>query len=168
MRAMHMFWLYRAVLEAPAPRPDDRSAPRKLVLAERPRGNRVRRARWALAAALLLAPAASGATTWLGQTRVLAVCPGLGSETQYDDFTLQMEPGSGQGTLTIVGMDPVPVATDWAVEGKWGYFSASLADAAGGVVSFYGWIKGRRMRGWVLLHDYTSGCMLMGRLRGWL
>jgi hypothetical protein len=137
-------------------------------MSERQRRYRLNVAGWALAAALLWAPAAGEATTWLGQTRVRDVCPGLGSSVSYDDFTLQMEPGSGQGTLTIVGWDPVPVVTDWVVEGRYGYFSASLADPAAGLMSFYGWIKGRRMRGYVLLHDYASGCMSMGRLRGWL
>jgi len=124
---------------------------------------------WALAAALVCMPAASGAATWIGGAKMRAVCPGLGSEFGYEEFTLQMEPGTGLGTLTMVGVGGVPldVATDWVADGNWSYFSASVADPAGGVVLLFGWIRGSRLRGWIAMHDYAGGCVLQGKIRGY-
>jgi hypothetical protein len=124
--------------------------------------------RWILMAALVWAPTASGATTWLGAIKGRVACPGLGSEIFYDDFTLEMEPGAGTGILTIVGYPPVEVFTDWTVDGKWSYFSASFHEPNGGPYIFNGWIRGNRMRGYVAGHNYENGCMMIGRLKGWL
>jgi hypothetical protein len=122
--------------------------------------------RWVLVSALLWAPTASGAVTWVGMTKERSICPGMGSGITYHDFTLDMEPGSGFGTLTVVGGPPLPVATDWTVDGKYTYFAASIQDAEFGPVVFYGWTLGSKMRGWIVVHDYSTGCMVMGRLKG--
>jgi hypothetical protein len=124
--------------------------------------------RWLLAAALVWAPTASGATIWLGHMKETITCPGVGTTFSHDDFTLDMEPGSGFGTLTIVGGAPMQIATDWMVEGRWGYFSASYADGVEGLYAMYGWIRGRRMKGYFVSHSYLSGCVIIGKLRGWL
>jgi len=124
--------------------------------------------RWMLAAALILAPAASGAETWIGFTRERGSCPGNGSSLYHDDFTLDMVPGSGTGFLTFAGYPAIPVVTNWNVDGSWAYFSASSADPNNGPIMFTGWIRGRRMRGFVTGHNYATGCVFMGKLKGWL
>jgi hypothetical protein len=125
--------------------------------------------RWVMAAGLLWLPTASGAATaWVGYAHARFICPGLGSTVEHEDFTLEMEPGSGLGTLTIAGIGSGQVVTDWTVDGRWGYFSASIADPANGPLVLYGWIRGNRMKGWITGHDYLQGCMTMGKIRAWL
>jgi hypothetical protein len=123
--------------------------------------------RSALASVLIWVPTASGATIWLGHTKESVICPGVGASVYHDDFTLAMEPGSGWGTLTFVGGDPIDVVTDWTVDGKWGYFSASFQEPNGGPFILYGWISGKKMKGYVGGHIYGNGCVIMGKLRGW-
>ena len=127
-----------------------------------------RMVRWALASALLWAPVASSAETFVGGTKAREICPGFGSEVIYDDITLDMWQGAGLGQLTIAGIGTVEVVTDWMVDGKWGYFSASVQDAEFGPIVLYGWIVGRKLRGWVVSHDYSNGCLIMGKLKAWL
>ena len=127
-----------------------------------------RMVRWVLASALLWAPVASGAETWVGGSKAQSICPGFGSEVIYDDITLDMSQGAGVGLLTIAGVGTVEVVTDWMVDGKWGYFSASVQDADFGPIVLYGWIRGGRMKGWIVSHDYSNGCLIMGKLRAWL
>jgi hypothetical protein len=122
---------------------------------------------WVVASVMSWAPTASGATTWIGQTKETMVCPGAGAQKYYDNFTLDMEPGSGFGTLTIAGGGAIDVFTDWTVDGKWGYFAASFQEPNGGPFVFYGWIGGHRMKGWLTGHNYGTGCVLMGRLRAY-
>ncbi len=124
---------------------------------------------WVLAAVLLGMSSASSAASWIGGAKMTGVCPGLGSDSAYEEFTLQMEPGSGIGTLTMVGLGgaPVNVVTDWIADGKWSYFSASIGDPAGGVVALTGWIRGSKLRGWIVMHDYQAGCVLLGKIRGY-
>lgn len=125
----------------------------------------VRAARWLLAAALTSAPVASGAETWIGFTKERGSCPGSSSNVYYDDFTLQMSPGSGTGSLTWAGNNAIPVVTDWNVDGRWAYFVASSADPNSGPVMLSGWIRGRRMRGYVTGHNYANGCIYIGKLK---
>ena len=128
----------------------------------------VRTIRWMLASVLIWAPVASGAETWIGFTTERGACPGNGSSLYHDDFTLDMVPGSGTGFLTFAGYTAIPVVTNWNVDGKWAYFAASSADPNNGTLMLTGWIRGRRMRGWVTGHDYTTGCVVLGKLKGWL
>lgn len=125
-------------------------------------------ARGLLAAALIWAPTLSSAATWLGRMKTSITCPGVGTTFTTDEFTLSMDPGSGFGTLTVVGGNPMGVATDWMIEGRWGYFSASYADQVEGLYTVYGWTRGRRMKGYFSSHSYTTGCVMIGRVRGWL
>ena len=135
---------------------------------KRQRSSTVRALRWMLAAALIWAPTASQAATFLGYFKGRVACPGLGSQFINEDFSLTMEPGSHIGVLTIVGAPQHDVQTDWIVDGNWSYFSASFIGDTGPVV-FNGWIKGgSRMRGNVAMHDYIEGCVVVGRLKGWL
>ena len=103
--------------------------------------------RWVLASALLWAPAASGAETFVGGTKERVICPGFGSEISYHDITLDMWQGPGTGQLTVAGIGTLEVVTDWMVDGKWGYFSASNQDADLGPVVLYGWIRGAKDEG---------------------
>jgi hypothetical protein len=122
---------------------------------------------WVLSAVLFLAPTASEAATFLGYFKGRAACPGAGSDFLREDFTLTMEPGTGTGVLTVVGMPQLDVATDWIVDGNWSYFSASFVQD--GAVVFNGWIKsGKWMKGNVAIHDYLSGCVVVARLKAWL
>ena len=133
----------------------------------RDRSSYARVMRWMLAAALIWAPTASQAATFLGYFKGRAACPGAGSEFLNEQFTLTMEPGSGLGVLTVVGMPQLDVVTDWVVDGNWSYFAASFVQD--GAVVFNGWIKsGSRMRGNVAIHDYLTGCVVVARLKGWL
>jgi hypothetical protein len=127
----------------------------------------MRRIRAVLAAALVWVPTASHATVWFGFTRETVACPGTGVSRYQDDFTLDMEPGTGTGILTFAGAPQLTANTDWTVDGKWGYFSASFPLPDGSPFILYGWMRGRKMRGYVVSHDYTSGCVLMGKLKGW-
>jgi hypothetical protein len=120
-----------------------------------------------LAAALIWAPTASEAATFLGYFKGRVACPGLGSQFLNEDFSLTMDPGTGIGVLTIVGAPQREVITDWIVDGKWSYFSASFI--GDGPVVFSGWIKsGKWMKGNVAIHDYVAGCVVVARLKGWL
>src|SRR5262245_28423848 len=94
---------------------------------------------WVLSAVLFLAPTASQAATFIGSFKGRAACPGVGSEFLNEQFTLTMEPGTGIGVLTVVGMPQLDVATDWVVDGNWSYFAASFVQD--GAVVFNGWIK---------------------------
>ncbi len=123
---------------------------------------------WVVAAALVLMPAAGRAEGWVGQVKMRVSCPGTGSSFGVEDFTLEMPRGTGVGRLSFVGLGSVDVFTDWNVEGRWGYFSASVQDAAFGPILFYGYIRGSRMKGYIGIHDYTNGCVTIGKLRGWL
>ena len=59
------------------------------------------------------------------------------------------------------------MVTDWMVDGKWGYFSATAQDPELGPIVLYGWIRGSKMRGWVVQHDYFNNCILYGKLKAW-
>ena len=120
---------------------------------------------WVVASMLFGAP--SGAATWIGQTKSSLICQGSGVQKGYDNFTLDIAQGSAFGQLTFAGAGTVDVVTDWTVDGRWGYFSASFFDPNGGPYVFYGWISGRRMKGWLVGHSYGDGCILMGRLRAY-
>ena len=124
----------------------------------------LRMVRGLLTSALLLAPAASGAETFSGGIKETQVCPGLGVEYLWDDFSLDIEPGASVGWITLLG-GGFEVVTDWMVDGKWGYFSASVQDADFGPIVLYGWIRGRKMKGWVIQHDYSTSCILYGKLK---
>jgi hypothetical protein len=120
-----------------------------------------------MAAALIWAPTASSAATWVGQMKENMICPGAGIQKGYDNFTLDMVQGSSVGLLTFAGAGTVDVVTDWTVDGRWGYFSASFIDPNGGPWVFYGSILGRRMKGWIIGHSYGDGCILWGKLRAY-
>ena len=127
----------------------------------------VRAIHWVLSAVLFLAPAASQAATFIGSFKGRAACPGAGSDFLNERFTLTMDPGTGTGVLTVVGMPQLDVATDWVVDGNWSYFSASFVQD--GAVVFNGWIKsGKWMKGNVAIHDYLTGCVVVARLKAWL
>jgi hypothetical protein len=122
--------------------------------------------RWMLASALLFAPAASGAVTWVGAAKARDVCPGLGAQNEFVNFTLDMEPGSSLGVLTFAGSAPQQAVTDWTVNGRGAYFSASLQlPEDGGPLVLYGWTRGNKMRGYAVLHMYTTGCLAFGKLK---
>lgn len=135
----------------------------------RQHGRAVRRAvRWALAAALLWFPTAGSAATWVGGTKEKFVCPGLGHTVEYFNFTLDMQPGFGLGTLTYAGAQPIDVVAEWTNDGRWAYFTATGTEPNGGPLVFYGYTRGARMRGWVVYQSFgTDGCMSMGSLRAW-
>jgi hypothetical protein len=113
-------------------------------------------------------PTASSAAGWIGHVKMRVSCPGIGSTVGHEDITLEMEPGAGVGRLTFVGIGSTDVFTDWNVEGKWGYFSASFNEPDGGPIIFYGYIRGSRLKGYVGIHDYGDGCVSIGKIWGWL
>lgn len=121
----------------------------------------------ALAAALLLLPAAAGAATWVGWTKQEIICPGAGSWIDFDDFTLVMEPGSGTGVLTLAGFPGVDVATDWTIDGNWAHFAVSTQLPDGGTFMLYGTTHGHKMKGYMAVHEYTTGCIAIGKLKAW-
>jgi hypothetical protein len=125
-----------------------------------------RMVRGLLTSALLLAPAASLADTFSGGIKETVVCPGAGIQYMFDDFSLDIEQGASVGWVTILG-GGFEVVTDWMVDGKWGYFAATLQDADFGPVTLYGWIRGGKMKGWVVQHDYSTSCILYGKLKAW-
>ena len=130
------------------------------------RNDKSRTIPWFLAAALLLAPAASRADTFSGGIKETVVCPGAGIDYLFDDFSLDIAQGPGVGWVTILG-GGFEVVTDWMVDGKWGYFAATAQDADFGPVTLYGWIRGGKMKGWVIQHDYSTSCILYGKLKAW-
>jgi hypothetical protein len=119
-----------------------------------------------LASVLLLAPAAGRADVFTGGIKETEICPGLGVDYLFEDFSLDIVTGSNVGLLTILG-GGAEVITDWHVDGRWGYFSASIADPVVGALTLYGWIRGAKMKGWLIQHDYISGCILYGKLKAW-
>ena len=132
-------------------------------------GQRGRRmVRGMLAAALLGVPAASGAATWVGWSKQEVTCPGQGTWMEYSDFTLVMEPGSGVGTLTIAGFPGQQVLTDWMIDGNWARFVASaLAPEDGAPLVIYGMTHGHKMKGLFVEHEYSTGCLVVGKLKAW-
>ena len=124
----------------------------------------LRMVRGLLASALLLAPAASRADTFSGGIKETEVCAGFGVEYLYDDFSIDIEPGASVGWVTLLG-GGFEVVTDWMVDGKWGYFSATAQDPEWGPIVLYGWIRGAKMKGWVIQHDYSTSCILYGKLK---
>ena len=134
---------------------------------EKQRGRAVRRAvRGIVAAAVFAVPAASGATTWVGQTRERVVCSGQGHYNGYYNFTLDMEPGLALGNLTYAGSDPIQMITQWTTDGKLSYFTAVGSTAAGDQITFFGVTRGFKMKGELVYSGWSSDCMSIGQIRG--
>jgi hypothetical protein len=119
-----------------------------------------------LAAALLLAPVASRAETFSGGIKYTKACPGAGLQYRIDEFEIDIEPGASVGWVTLLG-GGFEVLTDWMVDGRFGYFSASAQDGELGPVIFYGWIRNGRMKGWLAQHEYNTSCVLYGKIKAW-
>jgi hypothetical protein len=119
-----------------------------------------------LTSALLAAPTASYADVFTGGIKETQVCPGFGHEHMFQDFSIDIVPGANIGFVTILG-GGLEVVTDWMVDGSWGYFSASAQDADFGPVTLYGWIRGSKMKGFIIQHDYSTSCILYGKLKAW-
>lgn len=135
-------------------------------MSERNRKWPARMVRGLLTSALLLAPAASLADTFSGGIKEVRVCPGFGHEHLWDNFSIDIEQGSSLGWVTLLG-GGFEVVTDWMIDGSTGYFSATYQDFEFGPITLYGWIKGGKMKGWVISHDYQSSCILYGKLKAW-
>jgi hypothetical protein len=130
-------------------------------MSERHRKWPLRMVRGLLTSALLLAPAASHADTFNGGIKATEVCPGAGVDYKYEDVSIDIFPGPSTGLVTFLG-GGFEVVTDWMVDGKWGYFAATAQDADFGPITLYGWIRGGRMKGWVIGHDYSTSCIVYG------
>jgi hypothetical protein len=123
---------------------------------------------WFVAAALVALPSVGSAAVWVGRTKQFIMCPGLGHDHQYNDFTLQMEPGFGIGTLTIAGAPPREVNTNWTNDGRYAYFTVTGTELNGGPIFFYGWTRGSKMKGWFSIQSWgADGCMGWGVMKAW-
>lgn len=120
------------------------------------------------AAALIAAlPAASHAALFVGKTKEHVICPTTGHEHGRYSITLEMYPGLGWGVLTYAGNAPLDVVVQWIADGRRGTaFTASGVFEDGSPIVMYGFTKGRRLKGWIAMQDYSGdGCMYMGNLR---
>jgi len=109
---------------------------------------------------LLAVPVVSKAAVFVGSLKTTGVCPGVSAVSLVHPFSLDIEPGAGDG-LAIASGSAVVVITDWLADGT---FSATAVAPVVGAIVHYGKIKGTKLKGYFISHTYPDGCIITGKL----
>jgi hypothetical protein len=120
----------------------------------------------ALAIAFALLPAAAGADVFFGTAKGPSACFGTGPGVKLRvPFTLEMEPGSSFGTLTLFGStgdvftDAYPYKRGWVFAASTGTDGIAVEAISGKITS-----KGR-LKGVLTFHGHGNGCVFSAKAK---